>query len=387
MEFTSGFLQVFFAIILVIIFLVIGFAIYNYEMLQSINSSKKIRITTPIFKGIIDFKSTTANQSFNTLDTNNPLDPTYRNLGNSINQPGGAEFSYNFWLYLDRYGGTSDSDKIQTEFFKMKPTTVQNKSTYIPDYGLQKDQLILFTRGTNKSTSYNSVCGKDTIKTDVMVKCPLVKLENGGDVLTVEFNTVQGTDAVVHNARNTCDDISTNWGYMNSYKLGLKNMKDTYDAEWFMVTLIVSDTYPSDPLPIRNKVRCQIYINGATQLDTYVDGKIDPPPNEGNTILRQNQGNLYVNPVIDNTVGSDNNKSVSQTKSVCMADLTYMNYIPNSDEINALYSDGFTKSYAPNYTAPAQSGALANSENSYMNTISANTNSDEVLPLYRSKSM
>jgi len=399
MAITSGFFQVFFAIVLVIIFLVIGFAIYNYEMLKSIQASQGVQITTPIFKGIIDFNSTTPNQSFNTINPNNPLDPTYRNLGNSTNQPAGAAFSYNFWLYLDPTGGTSKVSGTgkTTVFFdntnkKAIPTKVNG--IYIPDYGLDVDQLILFTRGTNTSAAYKSVCGKQ--KQDVMVKCPLVKLENAGDVLTVEFNTVQGPDAVTQNARNTCNDTSTDWNYMNSYKLGIKNLKNTYNAEWFMVTLIITDTYPSDPLPIRNKVRCQIYINGAIQLDKYVDGLISPPSNASESMLQQNPGNLYVAPVITfnpvneqsttkSTVsgGQGLNPLINQTKSVCMADLTFMNYVPNTSQIIKLYSAGFTQGYAPLYTAPATaSGALANSENSFMSTISTNTNPDAVSPIY-----
>jgi hypothetical protein len=392
---TGKFLQIFFAIVLVIIFLLIGFAIYNFEMLKSIKSTQDVQVTTPIFQGIIDFNSTQT-MNFNTLNNTNPLDPTYRNLGNSTNQPGGAEFTYNFWLYIDPTGGTSTLPKQKiTKFFDPKEKSslpTKTSGVYTPDYGLDTNQLILFTRGSKDAAKYNSVCGKE--KVDVMTKCPLVKLENSGDVLTVEFNTVQGPDAVTQNARNTCNDKSTDWNYMNSYKLGIKNLKATYPAEWFMVTLVITDTYPSDPLPLRNKARCQIYINGAIQLDKYVDGKIRPPSNSGSSILLQNQGNLYVAPVISFTPLSGSKKStvggqnalVDQAKSVCMADLTYMNFNPTPGQISSLYSSGFTQSYAPTFTAPStSSGAIANSANSFMSSLSTNTNPNAVSQLYSPK--
>ena len=68
-------------------------------MLKAIQKSRAVQITTPIFAGIVDF-NTAGNYIYNTVSTS-PLDTSYRNLGNAINQPGGAEFTYNFWLYID----------------------------------------------------------------------------------------------------------------------------------------------------------------------------------------------------------------------------------------------------------------------------------------------
>lgn len=396
MAFTGNFLQVFFAIILVIGFLLIGFAIYNFEMLKSIQKFKSVQLTTPIFQGVVDF-NTMGTYTYNTINPNNPLDTTYRNLGNAINQAGGAEFTYNFWLYMDPSAGTSGTNnKIVTTFFdpkKNSPKTING--TYTTDFGLNTDQFILFLRGTNSAVVYDSLCGT-TKKSDIMVKCPLVKLENAGDVLSVEFNTVQtkdkegrfrGADAVSQNARNTCSDVSNDWSYKNSYKIGIKNLKATYPAQWFMVTLVIMDTYPSDPLPIRDKSRCQIYINGAIQLDTYVDGMLNPPNTAGPSILLQNQGNLYVGPAItytnpqigsiQSTIAPGSSGLINQPRSLCMADLTFMNYVPTPGQITTMYSSGFTKSYASPPSAAPQQMASA-----FMNKLSTNTNPDVVSQIY-----
>jgi len=390
MGFVSGFLQIFFAVLLVIGFLLIGFAIYNYEMLASIRANKSVQLTTPIFQGVVDF-NTSYNAIYNTINENNPLDTTYRNLGNATNQPGGAEFSYNFWLYIDPTGGGST---VKPGLFTLEPTKVNN--VYTTDFGLDIDQFILFFRGagapSNDQTkilpvTYNSLCGKT--KSDIMVKCPLVKLENKGDVLTVEFNTIQSPNVVTQNARNTCNDTSTDWNYMNSYKIGIKNIKATYPAQWFMVTVVIMDTYPTDPIPIRNKVRCQIYINGAIQLDQYVDGMINPPNNSGDSILLQNQGNLYVGPRITftnpqiNSLSNNTVSTVPSTKSLCMADLTYMNYVPKSEQIAKLYGSGFKQEYAPppSQASGNKSGQLA-SQNAFMANVSTNTDPSVVSPIY-----
>jgi len=414
MGFTSSFLQVFFAIVLVIIFLIIGFAIYNFEMLKAIQKSRAIQITTPIFAGVVDF-NTSGTFTYNTVSTS-PLDTSYRNLGNAINQPAGAEFTYNFWLYIDPSAGTDalpTANKKKTSFFdptKAKPTK-NNRNTFTADYGLDTDQFILFMRGSKDSVHYNSLCGTKA-KSDVLVKCPLVKLENAGDVLTVEFNTMQtkdengifrGVDAVMQNARNTCTAISTDWNYVNSYKIGVKNIKASYPAQWFMVTIIIMDTYPSDPLPIRNKVRCQIYINGSIQMETYVDGMFNPPNSAGNSVLLQNQGNLFVGPKIEFTRPDDTvtpktqlstvppggssatggtGSAIDYPRSLCMADLTYMNYVPTPEQMIALYNAGFTKTYAlgPG-TATSIPGQL-DAQKAFMSKLSTNTEPDVLSQIY-----
>lgn len=402
MELVSGFLQIFFAVLLVIGFLLIGFSIYNFEMLASIRSSQSVQITTPIFKGVVDFH-TPYNAVYNTINNNNPLDATYRNLGNATNQPAGAEFSYNFWLYIDPTGG--DSKNSASGLFIEEPTKLST-NVYQTDFGLDTDQFILFVRGAGEPSSdpnsikpvtYNRICSKsetrDTTtsltKSDIMIKCPLVKLENKGDVLTVEFNTIQKPDAVLQNARNTCNDTSTDWNYMNSYKIGIKNLKATYPAQWFMVTLVIMDTYPSDPVSIRNKVRCKIFINGAVQLDQYVDGMINPPNNASDSTLLQNQGNLYVGPQIAFTnpqlkrPSQNTLNTVPFPKSLCMAELTFMNYVPTTQQISTLYDSGFTQAYAPppSQAGTNNSGQLA-SQNAFMTNISVNKEPSAVSQIY-----
>lgn len=356
METGSVFLQVFLAIVLVIIFLVIGFLTYNSEMLNAVRDSGKTRIVTPLFKGIIDLKGFRDGE-FSTLDGTDPTDPSFRNLADSVNQQAGTEFAYNFWLYLDP----------RTQALKNSASPVSGKTTFKPDMGLTSDQLILFMRGSNKVVTYNKMCNDNTTKSDVFVKCPLVKLENGADVLTVEFNTTESADAVIANSRNTCSETSTNWSNINSYKIGIKGMSNI-KKQWMMVTVVIQGTYPSDPLVLRNKARCTIYVNGSQQLDKYVDGKLvtstDPEERKTPSIVRTNKGNLYVNPVLEGTYlasPATGTKNTLANKEVMMADLTYFNYVPSEDEINALYTEEFTKSYAPTVQAGTKENASADS--------------------------
>jgi hypothetical protein len=295
------------------------------------------------------------------------LDANYRNLGDSVNQLPGTAFAYNFWLYID-----SSTSGV---FFSKTPKQQENK-TYTPDYGLGDDQIILLMRGSTQTATYNNLCSgrqnpppssNSTTKKDVVSKCPLVKLENGGDVLTVEFNTMRSHDAVVANSRDTCTEVSTDWPTVNSYKIGLQGLKtnSNLSKQWFMVTVVVQGSYPNDPVTLRNKARCTIYVNGQPQVDKYVDGKLGGDTQAA--IVRQNHGNLYVNPAVDSTYFYSSANTISE-KSIMMADLTYFNYVPTPDKIKTMYNDGFTKNYAP---PPGSSKGASDPGNAFMKNMSS----------------
>ncbi len=312
----TSILQVFAAITVVILLFVIGFAMYNRDMVKNYAEARKTKRVTPIFSGIMDFKG--MHHRFETLD---PLDPTYVNLNPSINQRAGAEFTYNFWLYQASAAFTQ--------------TTASRKNQADVDAGLMSDELVLLLKGDEKTVNYPNVCGKE--KSDIYVKCPLIKLAQNGDVLVVELNTVQGVDGVRENARNVCNDITTNWSYANGHRLAIRNMRtDNLLDKWYMVTVVVQDTSPDDPLPVRNKVRVRVYINGFLELDRFVDGKIDDP----NSVVRQNTGNLFIHATADSKA-----KRIDKARHIMMADLTYYNYAVEQSDINALVKKSFQKKF------------------------------------------
>jgi hypothetical protein len=305
------------------------------ETVKAITDSGKLKKVVPIITGMMDLYSQSA--SFNTV---NIKDPTYRDISPSVNQPSGAEFSYNFWLYKDK------------DLFQDVASNGQPMST---DSGLTADQYILFVHGDKTATEYKNLC--DTNKKDIMVKCPLVKLEQDGDVLSVELNTLKSYDGVHEQSRNTCDEDSREWNFMNSHKLAIftnANNSTNFNKKWFMVTLIINDTTPEEPIPLRNKVRVRIYINGILELDRYVDDSLGFS-NASQSSLRRNTGNLHISPkvTIPGTSTSTGTKSstistdaAAQNK-LLMADLTYYNYAITEADIKDRLAKGFNKGWAP----------------------------------------
>jgi hypothetical protein len=370
-------LQVIFAIALVLILCVIAFSVYNMEMVNAMRNSGRIRKATPVFVGMKDLADS-KDESYQTLNKNLA---TYLDMGNSIGQQGGAEYCYNFWLYIDK-------SKVQSVF--PAPDDVTNVKQFNTDGGVEDlpmtsetrlqpgtEQVILFMKGSKQLYKYKGLCyspndPETAYKTDIMIKAPLVKLERGLDVLTVEFNTIESPEAAKERAANTCQDLSTSWEQMNAYKVSLKNLNTKYDKQWIMVTIVLADTYPSDPLPIRNKIRCSIYVNATLEFDKYIDSKLDSINVTGST-LKTNSGNFYVNPRLTapartvwakNQNGSYVDKGTvvvtpdfsNNKRGIIISDLTYFNYTPDMNEIRGLFSQGFTKKWAP--TVSAQMGGV-----------------------------
>lgn len=339
-------LQVLTAAAVVIILFIVGYFIFNREARRAYLQETALRSRQDIFTGVKDM-ALVKDETYNTINKNSPL---FKDLKPSVNQRGGIEFTYNFWLYKDA--------TFQT------PPEESSGASVPTDSGLNSGDVVLFLRGVNRAVKYKNVCGKD--KYDVMVKCPLVKLENYGDSLTVEFNSKQSPDVVNENARNTCKNTSTDWNTMNSHKVSLRGLGANIDLDrkWFMVTICIQDTYPDDPLPMRNRVRVRIYINGVLELDQYVNSKLDETSTDA-SILKPNDGNLYVMPQIDIPGTTPAQKTTRPANNnlhkIMMADMAYFNYIIEQDNIVSNYQNGFNKFYAVGPTGADPTGDVFNS--------------------------
>ena len=337
----NQFVQILFAICLVILFLVVGLSVYNYEYLKSFKftttSKNIIREKVPIFEGIKDMSIVTK-EVYTTTDNGSDVpQPSFRNVNSSHNQKGGIEFTYTFWLFMTQRTPSTTP-----------PTTVT------PDAGFTADnvdsQTILFVKGSDALSTFKNVCGSD--KLDYMVKCPLVKLEERGSQLTVEFNTLASKtdgseyiEAIKQGSRDVCKTPTTQWKTANAHKITLGNInRPEFSGKWILVSIVMTDTSAQDHLPYRNKARCSIYINNYLELDTYVDGSL-VPSNDNVSTINVNKGNLYVFPIAS-LQQNINTYSHPPAKNIMMGDLTFYNYAIDSATISSLFTSG-----PPLYTA------------------------------------
>lgn len=334
----GGFVQVVIALLLVIGFFMLAFFIFNKEAIEAATMKRTVKQKTYIFRGIKDLATT----NDEVYDTSDPSHPTFRELPNSVNQLGGAEFTYSFWMY------------------KSERTTTEPKLSFQVNDNIESNDLILLIRGSDRKQQFTDVCAKEVGSPEnVMVKCPLIKFQGERwEYLVVELNTVNSPTGVREQSKNSCGSTAARgWSAANSHKVALAGFDDgNFINKWFNVTVVVSDTEPKDNLPVRNKIRVKIFVNGVLELDRYVDNNLGDVTNDNPSILLQNNGPLYVAPKVKSYATSNN--TISRTSrdnptpngtdpSLFMANLVYMSYAASPEEIKALFDEGFDRNIAP----------------------------------------
>lgn len=297
-------LQILIALVLIGIMAIVSYGMYNrdvYLTLQNlripyINSYvKKDRVV--ILDGTYGFDKNLA--TFNTVDSDLG---NFKDISPSVNQRGGAVYTYNFWLYLP-------SKRLDT-----------NKT------------VVLFTKGSKHKMTYKSRynCRSDTGW--YMVKNPLVRVNiNNGRLSAVvaEFNSIAGPDATHISPEDNVDCTSSNDNTKDANMFGMYGLEHRNDVKdnWNMITVVVSETNPSTDLLFRNKAVVKMYLNGYEYLNK--SGEVQYSGNFVTTAMRNNMGNIYINP---DEVGNEN---------IGIADLTYFNYAISDMEIQNLHKMGF----------------------------------------------
>lgn len=289
-----------FVIALVIIALLglISYSIYNAETRRfaySLTESVSVKNEVPVFQGVVG-----SNTAFS-YETQNKKIGSYRDLSPSINQAGGAEYTYNFWVYIPESGDGSDKT------------------------------LPLFLRGSNIKTRYTTAHNCDAVGDEgwYLVKNPLVKVVmKSGKVhgIVTEYNSITAPDAFHANPEPTNCSEDTRYDNM----LGIHGLGDRTDIQgkWNMITLVVQETNPSSDILFRNKANVKMYLNGYQYLDKHAE--ISYNGDSMSTAMKHNKGRLYVFPE-------------PTSSKIQMADLTYYNYAIEKDKVLSLFNGGFTE--------------------------------------------
>ena len=237
-------IQVILAIFLLLIMGFLAYSIYDREYISSIKITTSNRKETKIFSGIYEYTS-----SDYTIDTVNIRDPRYLDLSPSVNQNGGAEYSYNFWLYYN----IKDS-----------------RSTLIDGRTPDKKYIVLFYKGLKNKLPYNQFnysCDtnlKDTSKSYILVKNPLVKLSNDGKHLIVEYNNINTPDTFNSSSNKLdCNSSSIDIYDSKNNKLGIKDMDNNlFNKTYNMVTIVMQESPKGEDELFVNRTTCKVYLNG-----------------------------------------------------------------------------------------------------------------------------
>lgn len=268
-------------VISIIIYWLSLFAINRDKLVITDTYTKTNKPTKfPLIKGYIDCVSA-SNIIFNTF---NPESKTYTPLPRSVNRKGGAQFSYNYWLYMDDV--SSDN--------------VKNK--------------VILCRGDMKKYNYSLLNKQDNkiIETGSsnIIKCPMISFGSNYKEIIAEFNTVDKFNekiTIVNNLSETNSALR-------------RNVMSLTPHYWVMFTFVFEDNVPINDF--ENGIVVKFYINDTL----YQVHKVK-------SMIRQNNGDLYILPDEDGT----------GMKSSRICDVNYYNYALQDTEIKNLYIGGPTK--------------------------------------------
>ena len=165
-------IQVIISLIILLLMGYIGYNIYLIELQNMFQGENDIRKETTIISGVYDFSN--GEVKYNTGDK---TETNFKNIKPSINQEGGAEYSYNFWLSID-----------QEKMSKM------NNSA-------DKD-ILLFLKGEkniyyNSKTNYN--CGNIKIPSNpVIITEQKLQLNITISIILIHINTARNIKIAIY---------------------------------------------------------------------------------------------------------------------------------------------------------------------------------------------
>jgi len=325
-------------IISLIVLLLMGYVAYNIYLIElhnMFNGENDIKKEVDIIKGVFDFN---ANKEWN-YNTSNKFHDTYLPIKPSMNQAGGAEYSYNFWLYVDK----NELDNCNKE----------------------KKDIALLLKGEKhfyyNVNNYNcSARGADeTIIPTILTKNPLIRINHNGSKLAFDYNNILSPDSYqqgANYANGKCSLLQANssWEAKNQNLLGIWDIP--FDSKWFMVSIIIKEIADSANILSLNLSMCKIYLNGMLVFDDKVETTYNDEKPRAAT-QKDNKSPLYINPHLTDVISVDSNNSavtsqffdtrkLEEDNVLKIGDIKYFNYAINDDIINGIFNKGLNKAKA-----------------------------------------
>lgn len=358
--------QIILSVFLIAIMAFISYSIYNNEMIKNITINASTKKQTKIFTGIFDY---TRDKNIN-IETYDTTDKSYLDINPSINQNGGAEYSYNFWLFFNLSSDSTITGSSVSADGSYKADGTVGTTNY-PKYNYR--YINLFYKGEPNYIPINTQeyeCNdhpniRSNVRENIFIKNPLVKIRNDAKEIVVEYNNINfsetyNTNAIKLSCENT-NDATKDINNRNKNKLGIKDIiTEKYKQKFNMITIVFQEQPKNENIFNKNNANCKVYFNGVLVEDRLAHTVAIETDDQYNKIksrvMKSNLSKLRINPTnyINTTNPFLNNKLTATTTSLAsdsskkikisplqMADLSYFNYALTVKEIKALYNKGF----------------------------------------------
>lgn len=331
-------------IISLIILLLMGYVAYNIyliELRHMFKGNNDIRKETEIIRGIYDYVY--PEMKYNTINKSHTY---YKDLSPSINQQGGAEYSYNFWLYVD-----------QNKLSKLKDPLDNSGNTNKKDIVLfYKGEKIFYSNKNNYNCQFKSSTenGNSGDFINLITKNPLVRINHDGTSLAIDYNNILSPDSYQNNSsykRCEYQNSSGDWKDKNNNMLGIYDI--TFNNKWFMVSIVIKEVADNNNILTKNRALCRLYINGMLIFENKVETMYGSEIYSAT--MKHNKSPFYINPefnmnreknpyfYISKSRYKDTDDLRDRVDSLKIADLKYYNYAIDQDMINSIYRQGFYK--------------------------------------------
>ena len=293
---TSKYIQFSLAGIIVLILYIISLLVLNTDSLVVlVNSKVKQNEKISIFKGL----QTVTQLSGIVLNTVNPFADNFLKISRSLNDKGGAQFTYQFWMKINdtNYQNYNDLTVLlkgdNTKYLKgLYDTTSGKLVPYNP-------QLY------NQDPSYTSS------QPEYIVKCPLIKFGKSYKNMIIEFNTNKDPNAKMEVLLEGSDQ----------YK---KNVLSLSPLNWYLITYVIEDNYSSAFNQV-NGIQVTLYVNDFP----YQVSSPATDPLLKNNFLKQNDGDLYLFPDVQ-----------VPREFMSISDMKYYNYALTQQSIAGIFTKG-----------------------------------------------
>ena len=351
-------IQIILSIFLISIMAFIGYSVYNREFIDGISLSNTNKKITKIFTGIFDYTDIKDIE----IETYNKTDYSYLDINPSINQNGGAEYSYNFWLFFrpDTTTNVIQPTTINSIHISKLASNYTNISPKVLESDVKNQHIILFYKGesmpiiSNNNKNYDCDSDKFIYDYPILVKNPLIKIRNDCKEIIVEYNNINHPETYNNSPSETatinCESVnSTDYEKRNHYKFGIKEIDvDKYKEKFNMVTVVFQEQPKINDLFNNNKSNCKIYFNGDLKSDKLSNTNTienDEIKTFKSRAMRSNLSKLRINPMQTNGYISKRTlpDNITEMSPLQMSDLTYYNYALTASEIKRLYNNGFNK--------------------------------------------
>ncbi len=346
-------IQVILSVFLIAIMAFISYSIYNNEMISSIVKNTTTKKQTKIFTGILDY---TSQKNIN-IETYDSTKNSYININPSINQNGGAEYSYNFWIFFD----VSPDNLINSSETSVSSNPKTKEYKYIVlFYKGEKYDLNKHLKLKDNTSSYdcsNNPIIKEFNDNNILIKNPLVKIRNDAKEIIVEYNNINYPETYNSTSIkiNDCASIENAMRDRSQNKFGIKNINvDKYRQKFHMITIVFQEQGNNESIFNKDSANCKVYFNGVLIEDRLAHTGTLENSNIYNNIksrvMKSNLSKLRINPDFNNpslskiTVNANNKSHTISPLQV--ADLSYFNYALTLKDIKILYNNGYTNKEA-----------------------------------------